>query len=102
MTVPTNYWGEYNFIVWENLHDFLELWIKFWYFWLEQLCFDYEDTIEKIESWKYYDFEYSWNSEILEKFSQKYNLKEWGKWSIGRRLTDLKSKYYDYLKINNK
>lgn len=48
MTVPMNF-GEENMIVTNSLHDFLRLGCKFGYFNLEQLSYDYEATVQKIE-----------------------------------------------------
>lgn len=44
-------------IVWENLYDFLCLWSYFWYFSLEQLWYNFEETVQEIENKKQHDHE---------------------------------------------
>lgn len=100
MTVPMNYFEDSNIIVWENLYDFLSLGINYSYFWLEQLTYNFDITIKEIESWKYCDFENSWNSKILENFAKDFKIKKWTEWSIHTKLNDLKEKYYSLLKFN--
>ena len=49
MTVPMNF-GEENMVIANSLYEFLCLGCKFGYFNLEQLSYDYEATVQEIES----------------------------------------------------
>lgn len=99
MTVPMGLLGQENMIIWENLYDFLALWIKFWYFWLEQLHYNLQSSIKKIEVWEYFDSEFSWESENLKRFSHEFDIAEWEKGLVKTKLWELKIKYYWLLEL---
>jgi hypothetical protein len=82
MTVPMNF-GNENMVVGESLFEFLALGCDFGYFGLEQLMYDFNDTINEIHNAQP-------RSRALKRFKAHFNLTPWP--DIEARLRELNFK----------
>lgn len=95
MTLPATDYVESNLIVGENLHEFLCLGCQFGYFELEQLVYDREDTLARLERPDPPDAKADY---LLSLLRTEFDLKPWT--NFGERLDALNAKYLSLLDLN--
>ncbi len=96
MTVPCNYGGQTNFVLGENLLDFLRLGCEVGYFSLEQLAYRRDDFIDYLSHPDREECE-AGDQELLDVLRQSLSLKPWG--SVQERLEQLHEKYHSLLEL---
>ena len=91
MTVPMNF-GEENLVIGDSLEDFLSLGIDYGYFGLEQLSYDKEGTIAKIEA-----IRESERSPELNALKERFELSTWE--NVASRLEMLNQEHFEKFEI---
>ena len=94
MTVPCNFGGEYNFVVGNDLHDFLCLGCRTGYFSLEDLVWEREELINELKTPNAQSHK---DARLLQHLVTAFDLRPWN--SFETKLEQLKKKYLPLLQL---
>jgi hypothetical protein len=96
MTVPMMF-DDANIIVGANLVEFLALGSKFGYFGLEHLAYDFNKTVQELETQEYQQETTETERQLLQKITVAFHFEPWVE--VGKRLHELKSLFFNSIEL---